>query len=211
MALKQNGLLSGAPVRFLSGSLATIRSRFGGDGSQFACFAGGFDPTTGIPAGYRPPASFVMPIKDGGISSFTTAGQSTTAAAIQGRGALVASAAGQATTAMNAFLTASRTASAAGLTTTAAVIAAYGRIAASLSIGAQPSATDIAQAVLGGVVIEGNLNLRQLMRAMAAVLLGESTGGNTTFKAANNDAVTRVAGIVDASGNRTSVTLTPGD
>lgn len=151
MALKQNGLLSGAPVRFLSGTLATIRGSFGGDGSKFACFVGGFHQTTGIPAGYRPPASFVMPIKDGGISSFTTAGQSTTAVTIEGRG------------------------------------------------------------VLGGVAIEGSLNLRQLMKAMAAVLLGESTDGNTTFKAANNDAVTRVTGAVDGSGNRTSVTLNLGD
>jgi hypothetical protein len=152
-----------------------------------------------------------MAIKDGGISSFTTNGQASSSGSIEGRGVLTATAEGIADGAMNGFMTASRIATADGTAATAITIAAYGNLGVALSIGSQPSANDIAQAVVGGVAIESGLNLRQLMRAISAVLLGESANGNTTFKSADNDTVTRVAGTVDTNGNRTSVTLTLGD
>jgi len=57
--------------------------------------------------------------------------------------------------------------------------------------------------------VEGSYTLRQLLRLMAAVLAGKSSGGGTTTITFRNleDDTNRVVATVDSSGNRTSVTL----
>jgi len=57
-------------------------------------------------------------------------------------------------------------------------------------------------------IIEGTLTLRQSLRIIYAVLFGKSTGGgtvNVTFRDIG-DAKPRVTAVVDANGNRTSMT-----
>lgn len=215
MALKQNGLASGSPITLGSGALGGLRRRVGGNGSLHTQFVGGFHQTTGVPAGYRPPGSFVMPIKDGGISSFTTAGGSTGTMSIVCLENATPAAAGVATTSLTGFLTESRTATAAGVASSTSSAITFERITSTLSIGATPSAVDIAQAVLGGVEVEEGLNLRQIMRLLASISLGKSSGfvagaSSPVFKGLDGT-TTRISGTTDDNGNRTAVTLTPGD
>lgn len=88
-----------------------------------------------------------------------------------------------------------------------------GTISCSISIGAQPSAFDIAQAVWGmDNGIETGWTPRQVMRIVAAVLAGEVSGAGSfapQFKSITGDS-TRVSAETDASGNRTVVTTYPG-
>ena len=60
--------------------------------------------------------------------------------------------------------------------------------------------------------VEGTYTLRQLLRLLAAVLVGKSSGGGTTSITFRNldDDTDRVVATVDTSGNRTSVTLNGG-
>lgn len=71
-----------------------------------------------------------------------------------------------------------------------------------------PSLSAIADAVLDEI-FEGTLTLRQGLRLFLAVLAGESNGGgtNTVNFRDNADALNRVQATLDASGNRTAVTL----
>lgn len=58
-------------------------------------------------------------------------------------------------------------------------------------------------------VVEGTLTLRQILRLFLATLAGKSAGGGTatvTFRD-NGDTKNRISATVDASGNRTAVTL----
>lgn len=66
----------------------------------------------------------------------------------------------------------------------------------------------VTAAVLAGVV-EGAYTIQDMLRLMAAVLLGKVTGGGTatnTFRD-TGDSTDRVIATVDASGNRSAVTL----
>lgn len=69
---------------------------------------------------------------------------------------------------------------------------------------------DIAQAV-GQRTVEGALSDDELMRLMAAMLLGKVSGAGTATEVFRDtaDAKDRVTMTVDASGNRTAVTLDP--
>ena len=71
--------------------------------------------------------------------------------------------------------------------------------------------TQIGDAVLDEVV-EGTLTLRQMLRIFTAVLAGKSSGGGTTTLSFRDaaDAKNRVVAVVDANGNRTSVTTLDG-
>lgn len=216
MALKQNGFLAGSPIRLSGGGVfASGRGRRAGDGSLHAAFVGGFQQDTGIPSGYRPPGVYILAVKEGGISSFTTAGGSTASMDIASWEVATPTAAGVATTSITGFLTESRTATAAGVASSTSSAITFERMSAALSIGATPSAVDIAQAVLGGVEIDEGLNLRQVMRLLAAINLGKSSGFTTgasspVFKGLDGS-TTRISATTDANGNRTAVTLTAGD
>jgi len=81
-----------------------------------------------------------------------------------------------------------------------------------VSIGARPSAEDIAQAVWGmDNGIETGWTPRQIMRIVAAVLAGKVTGSgsNAPVFQSVTDAKPRVEATTDASGNRISVNLDP--
>ena len=69
---------------------------------------------------------------------------------------------------------------------------------------------EIAAAVLTQVV-EGSLDVKESLRLFLAVLVGESNGGGTADVVFRDtgDTKDRVAAVVDADGNRISVTLDP--
>jgi len=80
-------------------------------------------------------------------------------------------------------------------------------VATASKTGYQLSATGI-DGILDEVV-EGTYTMRQMLRLMAAVLVGESSGGGTatiTFRD-TADGTDRVVATVSAVGNRTAVTL----
>ena len=59
-------------------------------------------------------------------------------------------------------------------------------------------------------VIEGSYTAEQMLRLIAAALLGKATATDTTYTVRDlQDAVDRIVADVDADGNRTSVTLDP--
>jgi hypothetical protein len=59
--------------------------------------------------------------------------------------------------------------------------------------------------------IEAGFSAEELLRLMAAVLLGKASGGGTTTRRFRdvNDSVDRVEATVEADGDRTAVTLDP--
>ena len=87
-----------------------------------------------------------------------------------------------------------------------------GTITCTVSIGAQPSAFDIAQAVWGMENgIETGWTPRQIMRIVAAVLAGKVSGAGSNAPVFRDitDTKARVEATTDASGNRTAVTTDP--
>lgn len=68
---------------------------------------------------------------------------------------------------------------------------------------------DLSSTALNSIEIESNVNLKDALIAMAAVLAGKVyvTGDIVTFKGINTD-TTRVEATTTGSGQRTSVTLT---
>lgn len=81
--------------------------------------------------------------------------------------------------------------------------------AISFSTGGGGGATP---ASIWGHAVEGTLSAEQIMRVMAAALAGKVSGAagtSVTIRAAD-DSADRITATVDASGNRTAVTLNPG-
>ena len=85
-----------------------------------------------------------------------------------------------------------------------------GRALLSVSIGAQPSAFDIAQAVWGMENgIETGWTPRQIMRILASILAGKVSGAGSNAPVFRDitDSKPRVSATTDAAGNRLSVTV----
>jgi len=91
-----------------------------------------------------------------------------------------------------------------------AAVKGTGTISCTVSIGAQPSAFDIAQAVWGmDNGIETGWTPRQIMRIMAAALAGKVSGSDANAPAFRSvtDSKARITATTDADGNRLSVSL----
>ena len=72
--------------------------------------------------------------------------------------------------------------------------------------------TEIVTAILAATV-EGSLDVKEVLRIMLAALAGKVSGGGTSsikFRDAA-DALDRITAMVDANGNRTSISLNGGD
>lgn len=97
----------------------------------------------------------------------------------------------------------------AGIASATTAILARARINASLSIGFRPSATDIAGELLDVQEVEAGMNLRAALRIITAALAGKVSGaaGTTVTIRDVNDTKDRIVATVDASGNRSAVTL----
>lgn len=151
----------------------------------------------------------VMPIKYGGISmrdksaasvSGSLVGMINGACSINGAATIVAALTGLKNSPCTMHGSGSFTASAKG----------NGSIKMTVSIGAQPSAFDIAQAVWGmDNGIETGWTPRQVMRIVAAVMAGKvsGAGANAPVFRSIGDTKPRVTAVTDASGDRTSITL----
>lgn len=79
------------------------------------------------------------------------------------------------------------------------------------AIDADAIATDAVTEIVAGVwayVTEGAITAVQVMRGLAAVMMGKSTGGGTTAVAFRDlaDSKDRIAATVDTDGNRTAIT-----
>lgn len=163
-----------------------------------------------------PPGTFssaiVLPMKYGGVS-MRTSGLGGTAASIEGLGRFQAAVQGVGTTPI-LHVTGLKNSPMASYGTGAQTASIKGRSrpAMTVSIGAQPSAFDIAQAVWGmDNGIETGWTPRQVMRIVAAVMAGKvsGSGGNAPVFRAITDAKDRVSATTDAAGNRLAVEVDP--
>lgn len=127
-----------------------------------------------------------------------------------GRGQVGGTVTGQATTTSTIGGLYSISGTATGQATTSGAIRGRGNISASLSIGSRPTAEEINNALLDTQFVETGMTVRQLLRLLGATMGGKisglgSTGGTAAIRN-TADTVTRVTAVVDANGNRTSVT-----
>ena len=163
-------------VRFLSGGAVT---GFGTAGLMLrgllyenARFAG---QKVSIPQGYTQTARAWVPALS--ALSYKVAarlgGDSSLAAAVVGKGVIGATLSGNSTITANPYLGLIGFATLQGNSTLTPVIVGRGKISARIDAGAQPSAFDIAQEVLGSVV-EAGVDLRQVLRLLTAVAVGKT-------------------------------------
>jgi hypothetical protein len=160
------------------------------------------------PAGYGE-NGMARPVKVGGLGSWVRDSASSAAAPIQGWGSVAGEPAGVG--AATSPITGLKDAAALvpGVGAVVAPIIGRGTIAATIRIGANPSADDIVFALLDTAGTVDGLSMRELFRVMAAVLAGKVSGAGTNapvFRAVD-DSKDRVAATTDATGNRTSVTV----
>lgn len=206
MGLK-GGLLGGGNLT-LSGSTGSRHLLVGNSCNRLLLGQTSTSQVFGLPGGFAPGAAYVPAIKAGGIGGRSVAGSTTAPFTLIGVGQMTVTAAGSASGTMSAILSAYRTMSAAGVATTTASAIGRGNIIASVRIGADPSADDIAQAVWNGTNVEGTMSMRNLMRIMGAALAGEVSIVGTTVTFRNIlDTKDRITATVDGSNQRTSVTL----
>lgn len=157
-------------------------------------------------------SAITLPMKYGGVGMVLTSPGTVTGS--MAAGAEVASTILGAGTVPTALLTGlkNRPCTMQGTCTFTGATKARARSTMTVSIGAQPSAFDIAQAVWGmDNGIETGWTPRQIMRVMAAVLAGKvsGAGANAPVFQAITDAKSRVEATTDASGNRINVNLDP--
>jgi hypothetical protein len=201
--------IANVSIKF-TGAGAVTGLGFKARGREIIPLYGRFDQTTGAPSGMRFGRSFIWPIKDGGLGATQAYVPAPIIdAAISAIGEIGGSAAGSVS--INADETEGQIiyGSAAGVATVTVTVAGPGRIAASVVIGFQPSAEDIAFTLLDNFEIESGLTVRQALRLIAAVTAGKISGaGGTTITIRNAVADTddRVTATVDGNGNRTAIT-----
>lgn len=198
-------------VRFLSGgavqSFDTAGLMMRGRLYENARFAG---QTVSIPQGYSQAARALVPALSslGYKVAARLTGDSSMTAAIVGKGKVSANLAGDSSITANPFLGLVGFATLQGNSTFTGTIVGRGKLSARLDVGAQPSAFDIAQEVLGSVV-EAGVDLRQVLRILAAVAAGKTdidiSGPNpiVTFRDLN-DTKDRVTATMTGS-ERTTV------
>lgn len=94
--------------------------------------------------------------------------------------------------------------------TVVAPIHAIGNLAITISIPALPTAIDNAYAVWGALAGDGALTTAQMLRIVAAVLAGKSSGGPDTPVFRNlDDSKDVVTGVADSNGDRTVAIYNP--
>jgi hypothetical protein len=204
-----------SPVRLFGGAFDANRALSTRGGLLVA--PGASERPASIPVGYRPERALVPPVREGGLGTTAVVaidrGLSSAIATLLAGGRLEGATAGSSAVTADYLR---GVVQALGLVATGSAVAGdlrgAGRLVAHLRIGANPSADDIAQAVFHGLDVEPGFNLKQVLRLMAAMLLGKVQGGPGTPAFRDlNDTVDRVQMTADASGNRTAVTLEPGD
>lgn len=140
-------------------------------------------PTTSCPVGYTLSQSYLFPLIGGGISGKANI-EISTSVSIIGIGLID----GSTTISISVSASGDLLANIGGTTTisitTSGSLVAIGYISGTCNIGADPSADDIAQAVLG-LKIEGDYSMRDVLRIMSAVLAGKTSIVGSTAKFRN--------------------------
>ena len=196
--LKQNDvLITQNPLRFFGGAAAgqtsSSRNNFNHPSvSLNRNFSGdGFDPTSALPVGYSGIYAEIQSMKPSGLASST---------GINGVSNVTANAImlGPISSISNGVSNIS-TSYLYGHTT--------GSISSNINVGAALNANTVAGAVLGSTV-EGPYSMVNVLRIVAAVVGGQVSGGpnNPSFRDLSNTHSV-VTGVVDAQGNRSSVTI----
>jgi len=90
-----------------------------------------------------------------------------------------------------------------------ASILATGSMSATFDLISRPSANDISQEIWNSFAIEGGFTGADVLRIMLAALAGKVSGAETTTVTIRDtdDSKNRIVATVDASGNRSAVTL----
>lgn len=197
------------PVQFAgAGALAGIG--FAPVGREIIPQYGLFDEYSGAPNGMRFGRSLIWPIKDGGLGATQAYVPAPIIdAVLLAVGEIGGSAAGSVS--ISADETEGRIiyGSAAGTATVTVAATGPGRISATVVIGFQPSAEDIAFTLLDNFEVESGLTVRQALRLIAAATAGKisGAGGSTiTIRNAVADTDNRIVATVDGNGNRTAIT-----
>lgn len=201
MLLGNYTVLNKSTGRKLSGStVSETRPQWGGN-SRMNQYLGGFAEYNGIPIGYRPPYSFVLPLSAGGLAASNTiygsgevesanlAGGLNAAAALVGAGDITNAALALVVSAVAALSGSGQlTAAITGKLEAAAALAGSGDVA-----GALGALADLAASLTGSGTLSAGMAAKAFMSANIVVTGGTLTAGEVAAAvwaaiAADNDA-----------------------
>jgi len=132
---------------FTGGSIGAGRQAFSNP-SQWIARAQAMNNTTSIPSGYRGGVAIALAMSDGGLAATIQGNGSIESANLAGLGVIAAVIPGSGSVSFgNLAGGLNAQAALAGVGTVSAPLVCFGNLTCSISIGARPSATDIAQAV----------------------------------------------------------------
>lgn len=173
-----------------------------------------FGEGASIPQGYTQTYRATVPALSAfnGKISAKLGGGSSLAATVVGVGELAATLQGDSGITAAAYLALMGNANLQGGSTFVGTVVGVGKLSARLDVGAQPSAFDIAQEVLGSIV-ESGVDFRSVLRILVSVAAGktdiDTSGANpiVTFRDIN-DTTDRVTATMTGS-ERTTVVIDP--
>lgn len=201
-------------ARFIGASTVSVdRNNNAVSQTMLAASFGGMDKRSSLPHGLDSRSALLMARTTGGLSAYLR-GAGTLTGSIGGIGNLAASLAGAGTLTANANMGRFMSASLSGTSSLTAAIGGVGNLSALISIGARPSATDIAESVLNGVLVESDLTLRDVARLLLAVAAGKTNivdlGGGAATVSFRDVVDTKDRIVADMTGSeRTTVTRDP--
>ena len=138
------------------------------------------------PLGFPILQSIYFPIKSGGIGSKQQSSASGSAS-IQALGHLEVDAVGDSTGTASGALGRGLSVDGEGISLGTITVSAPASLSVTGRIGASPGPTDIAEAVWGGVILDGGYNARQLMQILASIAVGKTIIDGTTVTFRNLD------------------------
>lgn len=164
------------------------------------------------PQGYQSATRALIPsIKTSSFIAATIGGSGDFTGALTAIGNMAATVAGEGTVSAGANVAANGFATLAGEGTLSPGLTALGNMSAEINAGAQPSAFDIAQEVMGSVV-ESGVNLKDVLQILVAVAAGKTSitdlGGGAAEVVFRNagDTTDRITATLDGS-ERTDVVI----
>ncbi len=189
------------------------KERDPGNYAALQAAAGAFAGISSFPQGLNSDAAYRLAIKNGGMAAYirNVADVSATVTSSATIAATILALAN-----LDANINAGRFIAAAlsGVADTDGELASVGILRAAIAIGAQPSATDIAESVINGVAVENGLSLRDVLRTLLAVAAGKTVitdlgGGEATVAFRDQaDTKNRVEAMM-AGSTRVDVDLDP--
>lgn len=201
-------------ARFMGASTVfVVRDSNAVSQTMLAASFGGMDKRSSLPHGLDSRSALLMARTTGGLAAYLR-GTSSLTAAIGGIAVMNATLNGTGTVTANDNMGRFISAQLSGVGSVTAAMGGVGNLSALISIGARPSATDIAEATLNGVLVEGGLTLRDVTRLLLAVAAGKTSivdlGGGAATVTFRDVADTTDRVVADMTGSeRTTVTRDP--